>query len=244
MIRTRSWEAAVKGRIVRDAPEFQGTRVPLIDSDLEASPGPHAFVIEQKPHFVVGAHFHREYQFQLFSAGGGLLGKHAVQPLTIHYSSPESAYGPIVAGSEGLSYYTLRAMQGVGACYMPESRPQMKLGLNKHQVMSGAVRARAPAALRALTAPAIQPCIAASLDGMAGWKLAVPPAATLPARALPGSGARYYFVLGGSLNVDAQALGPGSVAFVCDEADFMIKAGEAGLEVLVLQFPEQALQRH
>src|SRR3954464_12357154 len=65
---------------------------------------PMAFLVEQPPGSVVQTHFHEANQFQLVVGGSGTLGKHAVQPIAVHYSNAFSAYGPITAGEEGLQY--------------------------------------------------------------------------------------------------------------------------------------------
>ena len=47
---------------------------------------------------------------------------HPLGLVTVHYSSPEAGYGPIVAGPEGLEYLTLRRVSEQGAFYLPDER--------------------------------------------------------------------------------------------------------------------------
>ena len=52
---------------------------------------------------MVPQHFHHVDQFQVIVAGGGRLGTHGVEPLAVHYAGAYTAYGPIVAGAQGVS---------------------------------------------------------------------------------------------------------------------------------------------
>ncbi len=237
MIRTQSWDEAQTRRIVRDAERFKGTRVPLIDSEPGMQPAPRAYVIEQQPQWVVDSHYHRAYQFQLIAAGSGFIGRNPVEPYMVHYASPESGYGPLVAGPRGLSYYTLRATQDDGAFYLPESRDLMRKDLKKQHAMSQPVHAGDPARLKGAM---VEETLPLSAEGMAAWRVGLPPDASMPAADLNGQGARYYFVAAGSMVADGKPLDKGSVCFVHGEPGFRIEAGAQGLEVLVMQFPEAA----
>lgn len=92
------------------------------------------YLVEQSPNWVLPVHFHLQHQYQVVTAGTGTLGRHPVEPLAIHYASPESGYGPLTAGPGGLSYLTLRVESDDGAWYLPESRPRMQRGISKTQV--------------------------------------------------------------------------------------------------------------
>lgn len=210
----------------------------LIES---AQPGlaPNAQMVEQQPGWVLASHFHREYQFQIFTAGSGTIGAHAIEPLTVHYTSPESGYGPIVAGPHGLSYYTLRPTAPAGACYLPESRESMRRGLRKRHAMAH-LRATSPMPPMGSESVRITECIAPDDEGMASWKLSAAPGAACPASRLSPVHARYYYVISGAMDVGNEALESGSVVFVHDEPDFQLRACGAGLEVLALQFPSVA----
>ena len=58
--------------------------------------------------------------------GGGSLGKHDIGTVAVHYTDAYSAYGPIVAAQEGVSWFTLRNAWDPGARYMPAHRQQLR----------------------------------------------------------------------------------------------------------------------
>src|SRR6266404_5097233 len=59
---------------------------------------------------TVPPHFHIVDQFQIIVGGHGTVGKHPVDPGTIHYTDGYTPYGPI---STGVSYFVLRAQADV-----------------------------------------------------------------------------------------------------------------------------------
>jgi hypothetical protein len=243
MFKAQSWDEAVHRRIVRDTPRFKGTRVPLMGGEAEPGLAPQAYLIEQAPHWVLQPHFHRQYQFQLISAGSGQLGRNDVAPLLVHYASPESGYGPITAGPKGLSYYTLRAVYEEGAHYLPESRELLRAGLKKHHAVSPRIEPGAADALRARTQLVVEETIPCTAEGMAVWTLRIPPDARFTPATLSGEGARYLYVAAGEMVANGKALPAGSVAFVHDEPGLVISASAAGLDLLILQFPCEATTR-
>jgi hypothetical protein len=76
---------------------------------------PMAFLVEKEPHAVVKPHFHQADQYQVVVQGGGRLGTHDVGTVAVHYTDAWSAYGPIVAADEGISWFTLRNAWDSGA---------------------------------------------------------------------------------------------------------------------------------
>ena len=69
---------------------------------------PQGFLVEQPPGSVTLPHFHETNQFQVFVDGSGSMGKHAAEPLTVQYANGHTPYGPIAAGANGVTYFTLR----------------------------------------------------------------------------------------------------------------------------------------
>ena len=59
--------------------------------------------------------------------GGGRLGTHDVGTVAVHYTDAWSAYGPIVAADDGISWFTLRNAWDSGARYMPAARDQLRV---------------------------------------------------------------------------------------------------------------------
>ena len=235
MLITRSWIESQSSRIPRDTGRFLGTLIRMIETP-GAGFAPNAQMVEQAPGWVLATHFHREYQFQLFVSGSGTLGRHEVRPLMLHYTSPESGYGPITAGPQGLAYYTLRSSAPAGACYLPEARETMQQGLAKRHAMSQriAVGAQLPGVAQAAD---VETCIALDDGGMGAWKVSIAPGGTFAVSQLPGAGARYYYVASGDVGADARMLEAGSILFAHAQPGLILRAGDAGAEVIAMQFP-------
>lgn len=79
----------------------------VAEGDAER-PGPHAFLVEQRPDVVLPAHFHLNDPFQVVVAGRGTLGRRPIAPIAVHYARGRTGYGPIVAGPDGAELLTLR----------------------------------------------------------------------------------------------------------------------------------------
>lgn len=256
VIRSHPFDPLDRARAVRaETSEFTGWRLPLIDSP--AGPcAPNAKIIEQQAGCVIPAHFHTCHQFQVVSAGGGFLGRKPVQPWTVHYTSPDTGYGPIEAGEQGLSYYVLRPQIDPGAKFMPQSRGLMRAGLPKHHAVSCPIDVPDAAALAALGTARVQTCLPLTPEGMAVWQVGLPPGERFLASELPGEGARFYLVTAGALaqavagpdaeldsvaNADAGAvLSAGSLYFAEVADSLSLQASAAGADFLVLQFPPEA----
>jgi hypothetical protein len=169
--------------------------------------------------------------------GGGTLGRHAVEPIHVHYASRHTGYGPITAGNRGLSYFTFRAVTTPYAYFLPESRDQMQ-GIPKRNLLGHLVALSGAATLGARREIAIETIIEPQQDGVAAWLLRLPPNATfvLPEHKLGTD--RFYLVGEGVMVARNDRLPRFATAFVtADERGFEVAAGDAGLEALVLQFP-------
>ena len=211
---------------------------------LQESPtdsgAPHAFLIEQDANTTILPHFHQQNQFQIITGGGGMLGRHAVQPLLVHYAGAYTGYGPIVCGAEGLHYLTLRPRYGPGAQFMPAARADMVRGPKKH-FSSEPVTLLSAEQLRALASVQCEEILPLEDGGLAVSLYHLPPHASTPALA-PATGAgQYLLVAGGTLLHDGQRLQNWeSVYLTPDEAPLTLAAGEQGAAVLLLQFPPLA----
>ena len=111
----------------RKAGKSEGVfQVDYIGNSHKNQRGPQAFLVElEKPGHIIKPHFHHVDQFQIVVDGGGTLGKHELQPVTVHYTDSFTPYGPIVAGDEGLKFFNFRPCADVGAEYMPGSRERL-----------------------------------------------------------------------------------------------------------------------
>jgi hypothetical protein len=182
---------------------------------------PVAFLVEQDPGEVVGAHYHQADQFQVMVAGGGRLGTHDVAPGSVHFAGAWSAYGPLRAGAEGLSYFTLRNGWDPGARYMefPDVRAGLRAVPRRHREVVGETHAAAP-------------------DGFCVRRMRIAPGARETGPNPAGGAGQFWIVLSGSLRVAGAIMPAMSCAFVHpDEAALAVVADAPGAEILVMQFP-------
>jgi hypothetical protein len=195
---------------------------------------PMAFLVEQDPGSTANAHYHKQDQFQLVVNGHGTLGLHEIGPVTVHFTAAHTAYGPIRASQdEGVWYFTLRNGFDPGARFMtiPENRAALRTipGRRHREAVAGP--------LPAPTAP-FETLLGPEADGMAAWRyhLSAGDAVTGPD---PASGrGQYWVVIRGGLLHNGKTLPPMSCAFVYpDDAPLQGRAGDAGAEVIVMQFP-------
>lgn len=239
MLRTGKLDLSPPNRVQRltDGGAARLYKTMIIAPDKDEPITPNAFLVDQMPHTTVRAHFHQNSQFQIFVGGGGTIGKHDIQPYIAQYVGPSTGYGPIVSGDYGLWYMTLRPTAPAGAIYLPENRDKLDRSRKMRQVMSapcppGTVNAERP----------IIEMIAPEADGLAAWMVYVAPGQTVPAPVHAGGIARYHVVGRGELiAADGAQLPPLSTAFMTgDDMNMPLRAGPAGVEVMVLQFPADA----
>ncbi len=89
--------------------------------------GPQAVIVEMPdPGARIEPHFHDVDQFQIFIGGSGTIGAQPVRPVTFHYADAFTPYGPIVAGGDGIVWFTLRLAAASAVYSMPESRHLMQ----------------------------------------------------------------------------------------------------------------------
>jgi hypothetical protein len=241
MIRIGTVEEAVCGgrRRVFDAAtgRFRGHTDFLFESEEGDVLGPQAFLVHQAPGWTLAPHFHLQHQVQVVVGGAGHLGKHPVGPGSVHYASPQAPYGPLVAGPDGLDYFTLRVQTDRGAWYMPESRPMMTPGLDKKQA-TASTDARLPA---------VDTLIAPRPDGL-GEDIALPQPLASPAEdtdALSVGGGRFHVVLGGSFEIADHSL-PRHACMHAGPAEWPRRARALApdSQLVVVQFPALALGHH
>ena len=235
--------ARAAGRRI-DVPIQNGARLAgktdWLESGKDASLSPSVFLVDLPPESVLDTHFHRENQFQLFVKGEGRIGPHPIRPITVHYAGAFTGYGPLAAGPEGVSYFTIRPVYDTGAFYLPHARGDMVKG-PKRNLHSEPVAPLDAKALRALRVPELVDLIALQPDDIAARLLRLPPHASHvdldPAR----SGGQFLVVVTGSITHGAHALGPLDMIFVsADESPFRLEAREDGAEVILLQLPLKA----
>lgn len=225
--------------------KFHGSTQYMIESEpAQTGAAPQAFLATQTAQWVLPTHYHRQDQFQVIVAGTGTLGRHALHPLSVHFASRESGYGPIVAGVQGLQYLTLRAVTDPGAWYLPESRQRMIKGLPKVQRHGGPLHVSTEQELSARGASQIETVLAPDASGLAGWLVRLGPGSSLPEPTHEGGGGRFLVVVAGHLTLDGKSLrarAHGCAFASQDEPPLHLTAGSEGAEILVLQCPRSAL---
>jgi hypothetical protein len=240
MIRTGTLRQSLANRRPLQTPD--GThyfKSDFILSQPEDAVAPQAFLIEQAPNSVIRPHFHQENQFQVVVDGGADLGRHAVAPVSVHYASRHTGYGPITSGAQGVSYFSLRDRVTALAYYLPESRPLME-DVPRRNVFAQRIEVAQPAQLQALPAVQLDAAIDGQPDGVAAWVVRLPPGSRNWVPLPPGGADRFHLVLAGSLRQAAEALTRLSTVFTSfDEPPLVMEADAEGAQVLVLQFPQK-----
>jgi hypothetical protein len=209
---------------------------------------PMAFLVEKEPHAVVKPHFHQADQYQVIVQGGGRLGTHDVGTVAVHYTDRWSAYGPIVAADEGISWFTLRNTWDSGARYMPTARDQLRAARAQNFQHRESTAAPMPVATEVELARterlACLPVIGQTPDGTATWRYRLPPGAQLSGPDPAEGGGQFWIVLSGQASAGGSALlPPNSCVFVApDDGSLLLTAGSTGADAMCLQFP--LLARH
>ena len=210
------------------------TRYNMAQGEADPPPDaltPMAFLVEQDAGEVANAHYHQTDQFQVLVAGDGTLGTHAVQPISVHFAGAYTAYGPIRAGADGLTYFTLRNGFDPGARYMlrDSNRTALrKVTRRRHrEAVAGPLSANTPTEL-----------LGPDPDGLAAWHYRLAPGECVRGCDPATGRGQYWVVVEGSLEQDGTALGPLSCAFVPPDAPaFTANGGRDGAVVLAMQFP-------
>lgn len=127
---------------------------------------PQGFLVHQPPNAVTPAHFHEPNQFQVFVGGSGRMGAAPAKPLTIQYANGHTPYGPIVAGDEGVQYFTLRQRWDPGAKYLPASKDLLRKGGQRTRLKSG-VGVATEEERRVRTATVVDVLMPEEADGLA-----------------------------------------------------------------------------
>jgi hypothetical protein len=248
MVQAVNAEQALKGRRVIESggtgeehwrTDFLGKRSDGEVKDRE----PQAFLVEMHANEVIVPHFHEVDQFQVFVSGAGSFGRNKVpaQPLAIHYADHHTGYGPIIAGPQGYSYFTLRARSDSGAVYLhkPGYREKLKPSRKRHGVAAGLTLSTEPVLMDrkdATVEPLLQDLDGS--DGLGATLIRMGPGMSDTGPAPRASGGQYYLVLNGALEMDGGSYPRWSTVFISrDDPPLAFRAGPKGLEALLLQFP-------
>ena len=200
---------------------------------------PQGFLVEQPPGSVTPPHFHDHEQFQVVVRGGGHMGKKAALPLSVHYAGGHTPYGPIVAGDEGLVYFTLRSRWDAGAKYMPGARNRLKPVRRRHRLAAG-IPLPDSGELRKTGATDRDPVLEPAEDGTCAYLYRIGPAGTAALETSVEAGGHYAIVVAGSV-IDGERMLPclSGLYRYRDEAPLTVTAGPDGAAVLLMQFSSQ-----
>lgn len=197
---------------------------------------PTIFLIEQEPNVTLGAHFHKENQFQLFVHGTGRIGNHPISPGTIHYAGSHTGYGPLVAGAEGLHYFTIRPKLETGAYFLPAKehmRPGPKRGGN-----AGPVEMLPAETLAGTRTTTRDDLIAMAPDGLGVTAFTVAPNDIITYQRSPAAEGVFIVVLNGELAFEDGVLGKWESMFVQRTDSFpSLRATQSGSQVVCLSVP-------
>lgn len=198
--------------------------------------GPMAYLVEQAPDATVEPHFHEVAQFQIFLEGGGEIGTHRLQAVTVHYAGAHSPYGPIAAGPQGVKYLTLRRCWDSGAQWMPGAAPVLRsMGARKHVAFTSPPleRCRELGALQGAASSVVRD---PAEDGAGAWMVQAGPGEQLPELAAI-SNARFWYLLAGTVHAASLELEAGSCLYASEfEALGPLQAGPGGVELVQVQF--------
>lgn len=230
----------LKRRHLKLANGFEYFKGEWLESDQHPLRSPTVFLVEQPPHSVLPTHFHTQNEFQVVVQGSGMFGRHPVREISVHYAGAYTGYGPIVAGPEGLSYFTIRSVYESGAHFLPEGKAKLRMG-PKDQRYSEAIDPLDAEALARLAASEQRELLEDG-GGVASRLLRLAPRAALRSAHSSPSNGQFLMVLAGTLRYQERELGRLEMLFVPPEdADALqAVAGSGGAEVLVLQIPPQA----
>lgn len=210
----------------------------LFPSSAETPERPMASFVEQTAHTVILPHFHEVNQFQVLVEGHGSLGKHAIQPWTVHYTNGFTGYGPLRAAATGMGFFTLRnRFDAGGARFFPAGQSFMQPAPKRHHIM-GPLVLSSTEALHSRQSQTCDTVLALEDDGLAAWFLRLGPGMHTQAPEPAHGGGQYLLVAAGTLLHDGLTLPRLSCMYVsADTASWTLHSGADGLEALILQFP-------
>lgn len=240
-------------RVQQSRPDLYGNDPQSFRSDFtERRPGvPQLLLVEQPvPGSTVLSHYHSQDQFQVFLDGTGKLGRHAVGPFTLHYTSRYTGYGPIVAGDEGLSYYVLRPSYDTLGTGQYLVKPETLEALKKHpgprkSILTPPIEP-VPESLRTLAAMTVNRLIEGAEDreaerGLLAQVVCLGPDMEFSGPDPASGGGQMLLVIAGSIeHADAPLYPRAGIALTREEPPLRIRALGDGAQLLFLQYPQRA----
>jgi hypothetical protein len=248
MIYTRSGSEALAERNVVISPgtgnQHWGTVFFGPRSSSGSAPGPQATMSDLNANETIVPHFHGVSMFQLFVAGSGTIGSRGqvLEPLIVQFKDHHTAYGPIVSGPQGLSFVALRMYTGNSQpTYLnsPGAREQLKPS-RRRNLTSPPVKFSIEPLLQARKEASWETIYDETDDGMAARLVRLGAGMTAHGPDPKRAGGYYVFVGNGSLIHGTAELPLWSMVVVePTEEKYEIRAGDKGVEALVLQYPRE-----
>jgi hypothetical protein len=208
---------------------------------------PMAFLVEKDKAAVVKPHFHQADQYQVVVQGAGRLGIHDVATVAVHYTDAYSAYGPIVAADEGVSWFTLRNAWDPGARYMPQHRQQLREARARYhhrEATCGPVPPLSDTELAKLQGASEMALIEATSDGLGTWRYTIAANGSITGHDPATGGGQFWLVTAGTARVSCGELLPVNSCIFAAPDDLAVEffAGPGGADLLCMQFPKRAWQ--
>ena len=205
------------------------------EPDLEYSA--QSYLIQQLPDVVNPLHFHTQNQFQVFIEGNGSFGKHTIEPYIVHYAGAYTGYGPIVAGSAGLHYLTLRSSRDPGAKFLPAQMDEFKKG-PKHHYTSPSIQPLEPGVLNSLQGHYFRWEHHDQATGLGVGELRLAPQQAYEINVPENSSGIFVVVIQGSLIENQQMITKNENVYISHEiGSYTTQSLQEGAQALILQVP-------
>ncbi len=200
---------------------------------------PMIYLVDQEPNSSIDMHFHQVDQYQIVVGGSGSMGRYPLTPITIHYASPYTGYGPLKSGPDGLQYLTIRSRWDPGLRPLPEARNELPPSGSykiRHRI-SDPSPALDAGILSALDAPLLRHIMREPTGKAEAWMLALPANGEQVNPASVDSD-RVLVVCSGTLS-GTTANAAMSCHFLPAGEEILLRAGSGGADILILQFPNR-----
>jgi hypothetical protein len=252
MIYTRNGADALARREVVISPgtglQHWGTTFFGVRTSTGPGMGPQATMSELQAHETILPHFHGVTMFQLFVAGSGTIGNRGqeLRPLTVQFKDHHTAYGPVTAGPQGLSFIAMRMYSGASQpVYMGKPGYRERMQPSKRRNLTSAPVPFSIEPVMQSRTEAVWEELLRGDDGVCAQVVRLGGGMAVPGPDPRRAGGYYVFVGNGSLLHDGEELPLWSMAVVENtETGFQICAGPKGLEALVLEYPVEEQQKH
>ena len=203
--------------------------------------GPQATMSELRSNEAVVPHFHGVTMYQLFIAGSGTIGakQQELKPLTVQFKDHHTAYGPIVAGPQGITFVALRMKTGNSKpTYLDKPGYRDELKPSKRRNLTSAPVSFSIEPVMTDKKEAEWETLLQDDDGMHAQLVRLGGGMSVKGPDPKAFGGYYIFVGNGSLTHAGEELPLWSMVVVDPtESEFVIQAGAKGVEALVLQYP-------